>query len=131
MIKGWKNQEKSFFDLIFVLKIVKTMEKSLIILKELKHYLIAEFGENILDVILFGSQADGVYKEGSDFDILIVLSHDYDWKYQEGIFDKAFDIGLKYSVLFDIHLLSLNEKNNKLKGKEPLIVNALEKGIYA
>lgn len=50
---------------------------------------------------------------------------------RDRIMDKAFDIGLKYLVLFDIHLLSLNEKHNSLRGKEPLIVNAIERGIYA
>ena len=107
------------------------MGNALRILKELKHYLVAEFGENILDVILFGSQASGNFSEDSDYDILILLSHECDWKYQNLVFDKAFDIGLKNQVLFDLHLLSLNEKNNTLKGKEPVFVNAFEKGIHA
>jgi len=92
---------------------------------------VAEFGENILDVILFGSQASGNFSKDSDYDILILLSHECDWKYQNLVFDKAFDIGLKNQVLFDLHLLSLNEKNNTLKGKEPVFVNAFEKGVHA
>ena len=93
------------------------------------HYytIVTEKGKNIL----FGSQAPGKSTEYSDYDIFILLSHDYDWKYQNLLFDKAFDVGLKYDVLFDLHLLSLNERNNALKGKEPIFINALAKGIHA
>ncbi|MHC1777693.1 MAG: nucleotidyltransferase domain-containing protein [Lentimicrobium sp.] len=101
------------------------------ILKELKQYLIAGFGDDIVDVILFGSQVSGKATEGSDFDILLVVARDYNWQMRDRIMDKAFDIGLKYQVLFDIHLLSLNEKRNSLRGKEPVIANAIERGIYA
>lgn len=38
---------------------------------------------------------------------------------------------MKYKVLFDIHILSLSEKQSSLRGKEPVYVNAMEKGIYA
>ncbi|PKP49651.1 MAG: nucleotidyltransferase [Bacteroidetes bacterium HGW-Bacteroidetes-11] len=107
------------------------MGNAIHILKELKQYLITGFGDDIVDVILFGSQASGKATEDSDFDILVVVANDYNWQMRERIMDKAFDIGLKYQVLFDIHLLSLNEKRNSLRGKEPLIVNAIERGIYA
>lgn len=107
------------------------MGNAIHILKELKQYLITVFGDNIVDVILFGSQASGKASEDSDFDILVVVANDYNWQMRDRILDKAFDIGLKYLVLFDIHLLSLNEKHNSLRGKEPLIVNAIERGIYA
>ena len=107
------------------------MANPILILKELKRDLVSRFGDDINDVILFGSQASGKSAEDSDYDILILLSNDYDWKYQNLLFDKAFDVGLKYQVLFDLHFLSLNERNNSLKGKEPLIIHALEKGIHA
>jgi predicted nucleotidyltransferase len=107
------------------------MGNAIHILKELKQYLITGFGDDIVDVILFGSQASGKATEDSDFDILVVVANDYNWQMRDRIMDKAFDIGLKYQVLFDIHLLSLNEKRNSLRGKEPLIVNAIERGIYA
>ena len=107
------------------------MADSVMILKALKHHLVSRFGDDINDVILFGSQASGKSMDDSDYDILVLLTNDYDWKYQNLLFDKAFDVGLKYHVLFDLHLLSLNERANSLKGKEPLIVNALKNGIHA
>lgn len=107
------------------------MTNPIMVLKELKRHLVSEFGDQIVDVILFGSQSTGKSSDDSDYDVLILLSHDYDWKYRNLIFDKAFDVGLKYQVLFDLHLLSLNEKNNTLRGKEPIFINAMEKGIHA
>jgi predicted nucleotidyltransferase len=103
----------------------------IIIIKELKTALLAQFGDNIQDVILFGSQASGYASEDSDYDILILLKDDFDWKFQDRIFDTACDVGLKYLVLFDLHLLSQNERDHTLKGQEPLYINAIEKGIYA
>ncbi|MCX6268992.1 MAG: nucleotidyltransferase domain-containing protein [Bacteroidetes bacterium] len=107
------------------------MANPIMVLKELKRNLVSQFGDDIQDVILFGSQASGKSGTDSDYDILILISHDYDWKYQNLIFDNAFDVGLRHQVLFDLHLLSMNERNGTLKGKEPLIINALEKGIHA
>jgi uncharacterized protein len=104
---------------------------AIIIITELKRVLVSQFGDNIKDVILFGSQASGKPAEDSDYDILILVANDYDWKYQNLVFDKAFDVGLKYQVLFDLHLLSVNEKNNTIRGKEPIFINALQKGIHA
>lgn len=104
---------------------------AIIVITELKKVLVSHFGDNIKDVILFGSQASGKPAEDSDYDILILVANDYDWKYQNRVFDKAFDVGLKYQVLFDLHLLSMNEKNNTIRGKEPIFVNAIQNGIHA
>jgi predicted nucleotidyltransferase len=104
---------------------------SIVIITELKRVLISQFGDNIIDVILFGSHASGHSTEDSDYDILILVAKDYDWRYQNLIFDKAFDVGLKYQILFDLHLLSINEKNNTIRGKEPIFVNAMQNGIHA
>jgi predicted nucleotidyltransferase len=46
------------------------------ILKQFKSQLIQIFGNDIQDVILFGSQVTGKVHEDSDYDILIVLKSD-------------------------------------------------------
>jgi predicted nucleotidyltransferase len=104
---------------------------AMLVISDLKKILVSQFGDNIIDVILFGSQAAGKSTEDSDYDILILLANDYDWKYQNLVFDKAFDVGLQYQVLFDLNLLSVHELNHTLRGKEPIFVNALQKGIHA
>jgi predicted nucleotidyltransferase len=52
------------------------------LIKELKSALVANFGEDIKDVILFGSRATGKAHKDSDYDVLIILNNDYDWEYR-------------------------------------------------
>jgi len=66
-----------------------------LIVKELKDLLVRNLGDNVLDIILFGSQLKGTASEHSDFDVLIVLKNDYDWKLKRKINDLCYDIDLK------------------------------------
>ncbi len=52
------------------------------ILKDLKLSLIDKFGNNINDVILFGSQINDSAAKCSDYDILIILKDKPDWQYE-------------------------------------------------
>ncbi len=106
------------------------MKDKVKIIKELKEHLISKFGDNIKDVILFGSQAKGTAKEFSDYDVVIILKNDYDWKYKNKIIDKTYEIDLKYDVICDIHIISQNEISYKLRGKLPIFINAINNGIY-
>jgi len=100
------------------------------ILQELKKHLRKHYSTSVKDVILFGSQSIGKGKADSDFDILVVLTKPYSKKDEEKILDICYEIDLKYNILIDIHLLSQNELNT-LRGKQPIYLNALSKGIYA
>ncbi|KPA18881.1 DNA polymerase subunit beta [Candidatus Magnetomorum sp. HK-1] len=110
---------------------MKATEEKLNIIKSLKALLTSHFGTNIQDVILFGSQLKGTSTKFSDFDVLIVLKDDYDWQYQDMITDVVYDMELNYDILFDKHLVSLNEMKNSLKGEEPIYKNAIKHGLYA
>lgn len=106
------------------------MNDKIQILKELKKYLISNYGFGIVDVILFGSQLLNFDPSESDFDVLIILDKDYNWKDENRILDLCFDIDLKYNILIDAHIISKNELNSK-RGKQPIFINAINTGVYA
>ncbi|MEF8811969.1 MAG: nucleotidyltransferase domain-containing protein, partial [Bacteroidales bacterium] len=63
-----------------------------------KRKLIHKFGEDIKDVILFGSRAKKNSSDTSDYDLLVVVGSDYDWEYKNKIFDALFDIEYQYDL---------------------------------
>lgn len=102
-----------------------------LIIKELKNLLIENFGNNIQDVVLFGSQLKGKATDDSDVDVLIVLKNDYDRKMKRKINDICYDIDLKYDTFLDTQIISLNELKNSIRGKHPVFSNAIKDGYYA
>ena len=108
---------------------INTMKKSRI--ENIRQKLIQEFGNEIKDVILFGSRAVGNAKNYSDYDILIVLNKEnYDWKYKYRILDILYDIELENDIIIDPHIVSEHELNNTLRGVQPIFINALQSGVY-
>lgn len=101
------------------------------IIKELKAALVAHFGEDIKDVILFGSRATGKAHKNSDYDVLIILNSDYNWKYEEQIVSVVYELELKYDIFIDIKVISTYELYQTIKGKHPLYRDAMAQGIYA
>ena len=93
--------------------------------------LLNEFGDEIKDVVLFGSRAKGDSTINSDYDILIILNKkDYNWKYKYRINEVIYDIELENDIIIDSHILSEYEVNNTLRGSQPIFTNALENGVY-
>ena len=104
-------------------------EKKHKILLDLKEHLAGHLHEDLRDVVLFGSQQDNKGAEDSDFDILIVTGKKADWQVQRAISDICYDIELKYNIIIDSHILS-EEEFDTPRGKQPIFVNALAKGIH-
>ena len=98
--------------------------------KELKQLLINNFGKIIDNVILYGSQLSGNSEEYSDYDYLIILKTDYDWKLKKRIQDVCWEIDYKYDIVTDIKIISVNELNT-IKGKQLYIQSAIQEGVYA
>lgn len=111
--------------------IIKIMIDKRIILEKLKASLVAEFGEDIDDVILFGSQVSGEAHKNSDYDVLIILNRDYDWEYRRKIISTVYDMELEYEIFIDMKLISIYELNHTMKGMHPIYAEAIEKGIHA
>lgn len=107
------------------------MKSNKLFLQELKHLLIANFGDDINNIILFGSQATGEAGKNSDYDVLIILNSDYDWEYEGKIISVIYDLELKYDIFIDTKIISTNELHHTLRGKQPLYVDAVQEGIYA
>ena len=107
------------------------MKNNIKILKDLKNHLVKNFGDNIKDVILFGSQITGKANENSDYDVLILLKNRYNWKYWNKLIDAVNDkeYELNFDIMFDTHILSNYEIKYSLKGQEPIYINALNTGI--
>lgn len=106
------------------------MADKLTIIRDLKSTLQIELNGSVRDIILFGSQSIEKATEDSDYDILIVLDKDYDAKTENKVYDLCYDIDLKYNIIIDAHLISTKELETK-RGKQPLFISALQKGLYA
>jgi len=100
------------------------------ILNDLKSMLSKNLGDNLKEVILFGSQAYGGAHADSDYDFLIILAQKPDWKLRNRISDFCYDLDLKYETFLDVHILG-EEELNTLRGRQPIFQTALEKGIRA
>ena len=68
------------------------------ILKEVTERLIKEYKPE--KIILFGSKVRGDFDEESDIDILILIDSEVNSKVEEEINEIAYDIELKYEVVF-------------------------------
>lgn len=107
------------------------MKRKKTILKELRNLLATRFGDDIENVILFGSRAKGAAHKNSDYDVLIVLNRDYDWQYQGEIISVIYTLELKYDIFIDTKIISTYELRHTIRGKHPLYVDAVREGIYA
>lgn len=106
-------------------------------MKSKKYHILHDFNQqlrqrlldNIKDLVLFGSQINGKAKKDSDYDFLVILKQKADWKTEREISDISFEIELKYNIITDTHILAESELNT-LRGKQPIFVNAIEKGMH-
>ena len=100
------------------------------ILEDLNFLLKSRFADDLKDIVLFGSQINGRSHNDSDFDILIILKKKADWKIEREISDLCYEVDLKYNIITDTHVIGEPELNT-LRGRQPIFVNAIAKGLYA
>lgn len=97
------------------------------ILSELKNGLVKLYGEQLIDVLLYGSHARGEQREDSDIDIAVILRGDINpFKEIDKITEFSYDISLKYSTLLSIHPIS---EKDYIYRNSPFILNIREEGI--
>ncbi len=100
------------------------------ILQDLKQRLSDRLEDNLKDVVLFGSQLTEDNSQDSDYDILIIVENKANWKLEREISDICFDIELEYGIITDSHILSKSDLNAP-RGKQPIFLNAINKGYHA
>ena len=95
----------------------------------LKEKMVETFGIET-EILLFGSAARGDFDEFSDVDVLILVPGKVDISVEERIFDLAFEVGLKYDIVFGIIVYSLDFWKTPSAMVMPLYESIKEEGIY-
>ncbi len=107
-------------------------KKDIKIIGELKSHLQRKFKTDISEIVLFGSRAKGKATTDSDYDILLILNKEaYNWTYKNQLLDYAYDFQFSKDVFLDVHIISKDEIEHSMRGKQPIIQNAIKNGVYA
>jgi len=94
---------------------------------ELKKRLREEFPD--VGIILYGSKVRGDDEEFSDIDLLILLDREIDSKLKEKTIGIAYDVELKYDVVFSIIVENREFWNSPLAETMPLHWNIDKEGV--
>ena len=95
-------------------------EKLSQILKEFRERLVEHYGDRLVKVVLFGSQARGDATSGSDIDVMVVLTGDV----RPG--DLVAALSLKYDVLLST---VFRPEDAYDRGETPLLINVRREGV--
>ncbi|ASJ11947.1 nucleotidyltransferase domain-containing protein [Thermococcus thioreducens] len=95
------------------------------ILREVKSRLQEILGDDLVEVILFGSYARGEAREDSDVDVLVVVKRWPSVEELEGIGKLSAGLVLKYGVVFSL----IPYVENPKMSSDPLIWNVSTEGI--
>jgi predicted nucleotidyltransferase len=99
------------------------------LMKKLKEGLVRIYGDKLKAVYLYGSYARGDYRQGSDVDVMILLSDykDY-WKEWRRSSDYVSDISLEHDVT--VSCILIKETQWKQSDK-PVLYNIRREGLPA
>jgi len=96
-------------------------------LHELKQRLLEKFPD--AEVILYGSKARGDDEEFSDIDLLILLNGKVNTQLEEEVISLAFQVELKYEIVFGLLIESKEFWNTELAKAMPIHWNIDRDGI--
>lgn len=92
-----------------------------------KQSLQAIYGERLVQMVLFGSQARGEARPNSDIDVLVVLKGPFQWlRESERISPIVADLSLRYTELLNCVLM---DEPTFLHQSEPLLENIRQEGV--
>lgn len=97
------------------------------ILNELRFQLEAIYGERLIDLVLFGSQAWGDATPESDIDVMVVLKEPVDpGREIEFVSPITAEISLKYNVVLSCVFMAANRYQHE---RSPLLLNVRREGV--
>lgn len=102
-----------------------------ILAKEIRDILVSRLGSIIHDVVIFGSRVKGNARSDSDYDVLIILNCEDTRTIRRAISDLCYELDLKYNIFIDTQIISLQEVDHGIRGKHPVVINAIKEGIHA
>ncbi len=98
------------------------------VLAEAKALLSALYAHRLKGIVLFGSYARGDFADGSDIDLLVLLSPLPDPPAErESVFPAICDLSLKYDIVLSVVLMDCDAFHSR---KTPLILNAGKEGVW-
>ncbi len=98
-----------------------------IIINELNQMLKELYGERLVRIVLFGSQARGDAVAGSDIDLMVVLNGEVNpGKEIAGTGEITADLSLKYNVVVSCTFVSVHRYETE---KSPLFLNIHREGV--
>ena len=97
------------------------------ILAELKERFQELYGERLVQMVLYGSQARGDAEDGSDIDVLIVLKDEVNPSSElQNAGDTIYDISYRHDVVVSCVFVS---EERYARGEGPLIRNVRREGL--
>ena len=99
------------------------------VIQAFKKLLLQEFGDRVLQVVLFGSCATGRDNPLSDIDIAVILDCPVDWHTKEKVYDLAFEAESDSGRLLNVSVFYRQEYENR-SIESLLLIDAInEQGI--
>lgn len=81
------------------------------LLDEFRDTVIRHFGQNIREILVFGSKARGDANEDSDLDILVLIEGG-NWRLKDEIADVAYDLAIGTDVVPSVMVYTVAEWNH-------------------
>lgn len=96
-------------------------------LKEARHRLEVMYGDRLVHVTLYGSQARGEAREDSDVDVLVILRDDYElYPEFKRLSPLSLDLLERYGVYVSLQPFSEEEYRER---QSPLMINVRKEGV--
>jgi uncharacterized protein len=97
------------------------------ILKELRERLVEHYGDRLVKVVLFGSQARGDATPGSDIDVMVVLKGEVQPSEE---LEQTGDLVAALSLKYDVLLSTIFRPEEAFYHSEtPLLINVRQEGV--